>query len=105
MDRRGMNYGFRNYNHLPVLTYDSHYMKQNADFQEAFRKLRALPSSYPRIFNPPKELSNDAQQKDFSQGTSGQVLDFKLFLIKNEFFGTFSFYPYQFSCPLREILT
>ena len=45
--------------------------------------------------------------KDFPQGASewpkDKVLDFLVYLIKREFLATFSFDPWQFSCPLGKI--
>ena len=78
-------------------------------FERAFHKLRVLPHFCPpQNFWPLMIAFKWGPYKDFPEMASVwpkvKVLDFKLYLMKSEFFRTFNFDPWQFSCPLRKIL-
>ena len=79
-------------------------MKQNADFQEGISQAQNTSTSLPtqKILTTYKSF-----QMRYYIGIwpKDKVLVFWLYLIKCEFFGAFSIYPWQFSCPLRKILT
>ena len=84
-------------------------MKQNANIQESLSQPYSAATPLPilKFFTSKKKLSNEVLYKDFPQGASewpkDKVLDFLVYFIKWEFLATFSFDPWQFSCPFGKI--